>query len=897
MLHFRLFGQAELHTDDGRSLSAILAQPKRFALLAYLAAARPSGLHRRDSLLALFWPELDQERGRAALRQALYTLRRALGDEAIVTRGDGEVGINSGMLSCDVVMFRDRLLTDPAGAAALYHGDLLNGFFITDAPEFERWLEEERWLLRRQAADAAWRVAERVRESDVDDAIRWAARAAALDPFNEEAVRRLMRLLASGGHRASALQMYNNFARLLERELDTAPSDETQALAALLRSAPAKNGNGGLHPELEMAALPVRARFQLPMLVAAVVAFLLIGLGVLRVVRAHGTAPVIAVGAISGDAALRDMIATGLARVDGVRVVSNTRLVELTRGDTSVQALSAAARRAGANRLLEGRAMRDSHGETELLLHWTDLRTGEVREAVAVRERNVFALVDATTSAIARAYSLHAPPVRFADVTTSSVDAYRRYEEGVRAYYHDEVETARRLLREAVRLDSTFAVAWWYLSRVVEYPDNVDYSARADRLAARATDRERLFIHASWLSAMDDPARIAPAETLAIRYPSEPDGVFLLAKAKQWAGDFNGSIALFERVVRMDSASLSRDDALRCKACEAMAEIGTSLALADSGHALVRFATDWAKAHPNSKDAWAQLCVGYEMTGRYDDAIAARNHSNRIPPVNDGDINNSETLIRAGRYREAAELLDGRYRFGDDDDKQNVAYKRVILYRNQHRYREALAAAREYRRLEPPGAGRIYSVNLEAYVLLDVGQPLAAAARFDSTARARFSAHSAARSAQAVSGGYARVAEAYAQAGDTMRVRMLIDSTYKYGQLTAFGPVRAIHHHVRGLLHEMRGEHELAVREFRAAIVSPTNGWTRTNLHLARELMKLGRYREAAEIAGSALRGSVGGGGFSVPHRDFHEVAAGAWRSAGVADSARVHKEWVRGAR
>jgi len=39
----------------------VLAQPKRVALLAYLAAATPRRLHRRDSLLALFWPELDQE--------------------------------------------------------------------------------------------------------------------------------------------------------------------------------------------------------------------------------------------------------------------------------------------------------------------------------------------------------------------------------------------------------------------------------------------------------------------------------------------------------------------------------------------------------------------------------------------------------------------------------------------------------------------------------------------------------------------------------------------------------------------------------------------------------------------------------------------------------------------
>ncbi|HUP90005.1 MAG TPA: BTAD domain-containing putative transcriptional regulator, partial [Longimicrobiales bacterium] len=243
MLHFRLFGQAELLSDDGTPLSSVLAQPKRLALLAYLAAARPTGFHRRDSLLGLFWPELDQERGRAALRQALYTLRQALGNDVLLTRGDGEVAINTEKLSCDVVRFRSLLTSDPAAAADLYSGDVLNGFFIAEAPEFERWLEEERWLLRREAAAAAWSVAECIREKDVEAAANWAARAAALDPFNEEAVRRLMRLLADAGHRASALQIYQNFERLLERELETAPSEETEQLAASLRISP-KNGNG-----------------------------------------------------------------------------------------------------------------------------------------------------------------------------------------------------------------------------------------------------------------------------------------------------------------------------------------------------------------------------------------------------------------------------------------------------------------------------------------------------------------------------------------------------------------------------------------------------------------------------------------------------------------------------
>src|SRR3989449_7578030 len=58
------------------------------SLVAYLAAATPRGTHRRDSLLALFWPELDQPRARAALRQSLYVLREVLGPAALVSQGN-----------------------------------------------------------------------------------------------------------------------------------------------------------------------------------------------------------------------------------------------------------------------------------------------------------------------------------------------------------------------------------------------------------------------------------------------------------------------------------------------------------------------------------------------------------------------------------------------------------------------------------------------------------------------------------------------------------------------------------------------------------------------------------------------------------------------------------------
>ncbi|MGQ0814311.1 MAG: BTAD domain-containing putative transcriptional regulator [Gemmatimonadota bacterium] len=894
MLYFRLFGQAALQSDDGHELPAVLAQPKRLALLAYLAAARPAGFHRRDKLLGMFWPDLDQERGRAALRQSLYTLRQALGNDTLVTRGDGEIRVNPEILSCDVVQFRNRLAHDPAAAAALYTGDFLSGFFIPEAPEFERWLEEERWLLRREAASAAWTVAESMREDAVDAAARWAARAAALDPFNEAAVRRLMTLLANSGHRASALEIYQNFERLLARELDTAPSAETEKLAASLRIAPAKT-NGSSAPSLEIAELPKLKRSRkLRSHAIAMAITIAVAIGVYRLVSASDAPETIAVGPIRGDGALREMLATNLARVDGLRVISNTRLLELAGGDTSGGALARAARAANAQRLLEGTLYKDATGVQRLSLQWVTLSNGRAKPAAEVHERDAFALVDAATSAIARSLSLTPPSARFASVTTHSLRAYRLYEEGLRSYYRDERTTAERLWREAVHEDSTFAMALWYLSRIHD-PDH-RHTARALRHAQHASDRERLFITASFLSQMDDPRTVAVAETLAIRYPAEPDGHFLLGYARMWGGDPLGAVPHFRTVVRMDTASLVDGRGLRCRACDALGEIGTAFGLADSGAVLLRFAQDWLRVQPESRGAWGQLSYAYEQAGRYAEAIAARSRANAIPPANHGDLNNAETHMRAGDFAAADAMLIERMRNSDDETRVDALFKLALSLRNQRRYNEALRATRELRRLTSD-PNPIYSANPEAYVLLEMGQPRAAAALFDSIAQHPFTPLSRARNARAAIGAFARSAEAYAAAGDTIRLKQLIDTMQTLGPLTGFAPAREQHHHARGLLLRARGDHHGAAREFTAALVFPANVWTRTHYRLAQELMALGRHREAARVLGGALRSTVGGAGYGLPQRELHELAARAWTLAGRPDSARAHADFIAPAR
>src|SRR5438876_3779041 len=238
MIRFRMLGGVSLTAADGHEVRSLLAQPRRLALLAYLAAATPRDFQRRDSLVALFWPELDQKHARAALREALHVLRGAVGQGIVTRRGDEEIGLDSDLFWNDVAAFDRAVAAAEWGEALeLYRGDLLEGFFISEAPEFERWLETERARLKDAASRSAHALIERSEASgDFAAAASWARRAARLTPFDEELVRHWISLLDRLGDRAKAVQVYDEFASRLAEEYEMQPATETRALIAAVRS-------------------------------------------------------------------------------------------------------------------------------------------------------------------------------------------------------------------------------------------------------------------------------------------------------------------------------------------------------------------------------------------------------------------------------------------------------------------------------------------------------------------------------------------------------------------------------------------------------------------------------------------------------------------------------------
>src|SRR5262245_17648779 len=152
-LDLTLLGGFRARLDPGAPLA--LPTRKAQALLAYLAMP-PGRAHQRDKLANLLWGEMRPPQSRASLRQALTALRKGLGACTALVVDAETVALEPGSVTVDTLTFEALAKPgDPARleqAVALYHGDLLTGLALDEAP-FEEWLLGERERLRELAME------------------------------------------------------------------------------------------------------------------------------------------------------------------------------------------------------------------------------------------------------------------------------------------------------------------------------------------------------------------------------------------------------------------------------------------------------------------------------------------------------------------------------------------------------------------------------------------------------------------------------------------------------------------------------------------------------------------------------------------------------------------------
>ncbi len=229
MVVLDLLGGASL-TADGVPVRGRAAQRSRLALLALLGVSRAEPVA-REKLCFILWPDAGV-RARHLLSNSVYILRRALGEDAIVGGVDA-LRLNPDRVRCDVREFEAALARgDPAGAVRLYRGPFLDGFFLSDTPEFEAWAQGERDRLRLACAQALEALArEREAAGDFGAAARRWRELHALDPLASRVVLRLMRALEAAREVDQAVQCARAYESAVRAELDIDPDPSVTAFA------------------------------------------------------------------------------------------------------------------------------------------------------------------------------------------------------------------------------------------------------------------------------------------------------------------------------------------------------------------------------------------------------------------------------------------------------------------------------------------------------------------------------------------------------------------------------------------------------------------------------------------------------------------------------------------
>ena len=240
-LSIQLLGPPTIEID-GKPIS--VDTRKAIALLAYLAVTGKA--QSRSTVAALLWPESDEVRAKATLRRTLAALNNAIGKSWLIADRNTLTLPPQAGLNIDIHRFSSLVNQCPQEvdqancedclpylqeAVALYRGDFLAGFTLSDSTEFDDWQAFYSETYRRMLSGGLKLMMRcYLLQQDYELAIQMGRRWLALDPLHEPAHRAQMELFALAGQRSSALRQYEECVQLLDKELGVPPQPETAAL-------------------------------------------------------------------------------------------------------------------------------------------------------------------------------------------------------------------------------------------------------------------------------------------------------------------------------------------------------------------------------------------------------------------------------------------------------------------------------------------------------------------------------------------------------------------------------------------------------------------------------------------------------------------------------------------
>ena len=539
---------------------------------------------------------------------------------------------------------------------------------------------------------------------------------------------------------------------------------------------------------------------------------------------------------------LADMIVTDLSQSTHIEVVGTDRIVQILQeikreDDRSISSsvVQEVAARAGADNVLIGSYVK-AGGTIRISARLQDARTGRIVSAERVEgqgESGLFTLVDELTRRFRARMSelagggpgpLLARPGEAAEqgldrgvneITTSSIEAYRYYADGI--HFHERGQTAQAvpLLEKAVQIDPGFAMAYAKLAVLTHnlglQNQRDEYAKRALTLTDRLTSRERHYIEGFYYGLRADTrARSIEVYTRGLALHPEHQasrhnlGLHLLALER-----FTEAIEQYEELVRRGTSNPTSHENL-ADALVSTGNISRARQVAD----------DFVRRYPDNAGGRRMLGMVLIAEGRLDEARAALEKSQALNPLDYvakiGARNAAHLQGRLGDVEAAVEEF-GRSSSAFERMLSLVGAQSLAALRGQG---ERMVELSE-RAAALPGLGpqqRAAAMNRSARTLIRVGRFEAALSR----------AEAARREAQGQDAEFENLqllAQAQAAAGRNADAEATLAQLE--ARARALAPVRELRrvHWARGSIALRRGDAATAAAELaRAAAMLPVHG-------------------------------------------------------------------------
>jgi TolB-like protein/tetratricopeptide (TPR) repeat protein len=353
---------------------------------------------------------------------------------------------------------------------------------------------------------------------------------------------------------------------------------------------------------------------------------------------------------------LTDMIVTDLSQSVDIEVLGTDRLVQilqqLKRADDrviSAEVIQEVARRAGVDQVVVGSYVR-AGGTIRITARLQDARTGRIVSAERVEgagEASLFALVDeltrrfkstmatfggSRTTGLLRSPGAAKPETLdrgLTDITTSSIEAYRHYAEGINFLERGQPLRAIPLLEQAIELDPNFAMAYAKLAVATGNLQMLDRrntnAKRAIELASRLTTRERYYIQGYFLSTNPETTAqsIEAYQQLLKLHPEHHAARHNLGAQFLALERFQEGVEQYEELLRRGSTNATTHN----NHVELLVRSGNVARARE-------LAAEFVRVHPESAVGFLALGVALSADGQFDDARRAFERGEALDPAN-----------------------------------------------------------------------------------------------------------------------------------------------------------------------------------------------------------------------------------------------------------------------